>query len=102
EDDDDGDELSAPKEELMESILDACVTVLPDESLRWHYRSRHEHLITFSNHRFYDNSLVTFPAPVRESPDLGVQFVHVPDGVYDRSASRTNRVEARRVAERVC
>jgi very-short-patch-repair endonuclease len=102
EEEDDGNEPGAPREELMESILDACATVLPEESLRWHYRSRHEHLIAFSNHRFYGNSLVTFPAPLLEAPDLGVQFVHVPDGVYDRGGSRTNQVEARRVAERVC
>ncbi|HBN05550.1 MAG TPA: hypothetical protein DD434_07150, partial [Bacteroidales bacterium] len=32
-----------------ESILDEAVTVLPERSLKWHYRSRHEHLIAFSN-----------------------------------------------------
>ena len=32
-----------------ESILDEAVAVLPERSLRWHYRSRHEHLIAFSN-----------------------------------------------------
>ena len=31
--------------------------------LRWHYRSRHESLIAFSNSEFYDNRLVVFPSP---------------------------------------
>ncbi len=95
------DEEAEQSEEVMESILDACEALLPAESLRWHYRSRHEHLISFSNHHFYDNRLVTFPAPVLSAGDLGVHLIYVPDGVYDRARSRTNRVEARRVAERV-
>ena len=95
------DEEAEREEEVMESILDACEALLPAESLRWHYRSRHEHLISFSNHHFYNNKLVTFPAPVLSAEDLGVHLIHVPDGVYDRARSRTNRVEARRVAERV-
>ena len=88
-------------EEVMESILDSCSTVLPGESLRWHYRSRHEDLIAFSNHHFYNNGLVTFPAPTLETPELGVHFFNVPDGVYDRARSRSNRVEAKHVADRV-
>lgn len=94
------DDEEAP-EEMMESILDSCEAILPSESLRWHYRSRHESLIAFSNHNIYNNRLVTFPSPVRNSDRLGVHLINVPDGVYDRARSRTNRVEARRVAERV-
>ena len=67
--------------------------------LRWHYRSRHEGLIAFSNREFYDGELFTFPSPA--AGDRSVRFEHVPDGVYDRGGSRTNRVEARRVAEAV-
>lgn len=95
------DLLEEDATELTESILDLCETVLPTESLRWHYRSRHEDLIAFSNHQFYGNKLITFPAPEIESASLGVEFMHVPDGIYDRGGSRTNRVEARFVAERV-
>ena len=36
-----------------ESILEEAVTVLPERSLRWHYRSRDEHLIAFSNIKIY-------------------------------------------------
>ena len=31
-------------------------------ALRWHYRSRHEALIAFSNAEFYEGRLVTFPS----------------------------------------
>src|SRR5262249_18624923 len=51
---------------------------------------------------FYDNSLVTFPAPVDPAPrHMGISLEYVEDGVYDRGRSRTNRVEARRVAQLV-
>lgn len=99
--DSEADENVEMNEEVMESILDSCSTVLPGDSLRWHYRSRHEHLIAFSNHHFYNNGLVTFPAPTTETPELGVHFFHVPEGVYDRARSRSNRAEAKQVADRV-
>jgi hypothetical protein len=69
--------------------------------LRWHYRSRHESLITFSNQEFYDSELITYPGAVQESDDLGVHFEYVPDGVYLRGSSRDNPVEAEAVIERV-
>ncbi len=85
----------------LESLLDDCVAVVPvfrESYLRWHYRSRDEHLIKFSNHFFYDNRLITFPAASVDAPGQGVRLVHVPDGVYDRGRSRTNRREAHVVA----
>ena len=77
----------------MESILDECLASgLPKWNLSWHYRSKHESLITFSNHHYYDGSLITFPSPVTE--DRAVSFTYLEHGLYDRGKSRTNRVEA--------
>lgn len=84
-----------------DSILEEAVTVLPERSLRWHYRSRHEHLIAFSNIKIYNGSLITFPASVEKAPDCGVEYIHVSDGVYDRSGKRNNVIEARKVADLV-
>lgn len=76
----------------LESILDECLSIgLPKLGLDWHYRSKHESLITFSNATYYDNRLVTFPSPVTE--DTAVRLERV-QGVYDRGGSRTNRAEA--------
>ncbi|QOL49022.1 DUF3320 domain-containing protein [Massilia litorea] len=76
----------------LESILDECLGIgMPQLTLQWHYRSRHESLITFSNVTYYDNALVTFPSPY--TADTGVRFQRV-HGVYDRGGSRTNRAEA--------
>ncbi|MBN4082606.1 DUF4011 domain-containing protein [Phycisphaeraceae bacterium AH-315-B13] len=82
----------------MESILKECnASGIPALRLKWHYRSRHESLIAFSNQMYYQNELHTFPSPVGRSDRLGVSFCHVADGVYDRGKTRTNRVEAERV-----
>lgn len=87
-------------DESPESILDACTKVgMAEKRLRWHYRSRHEDLIAFSNRYFYDSDLVTFP-----SPDAGaraIDYIYVADGVYERARNRWNRVEARRVVDLV-
>jgi superfamily I DNA and/or RNA helicase len=85
--------------EDLESILDECLHAgLMSCFLGWHYRSRHESLIAFSNHRYYEGGLHIFPAAAL-SDRLGVSFVHVPDGVYEASGSRTNRREAEKVAD---
>ncbi len=85
----------------LESILDECSSAMPQHMLLWHYRSRHESLIAFSNRRFYGGRLFTFPSSGREEGEWGVSFTRVQDGIYDRSGTRTNVVEARKVAELV-
>lgn len=55
-------------EKDLESILDeAKASGLPTLMLNWHYRSRHESLIAFSNYHYYCNRLVTFPAADAEN-----------------------------------
>lgn len=82
--------------EDLESILDECLGAnLPQISLNWHYRSRHEDLIAFSNHRYYSGRLVTFPAPVTN--DRAVNFHYVGGGVYERGGARVNQTEAKSV-----
>ncbi|WP_127076741.1 DUF3320 domain-containing protein [Rhodomicrobium lacus] len=86
----------ASEVEDLESILDECLAAnIPSKRLAWHYRSRHESLIAFSNQNYYDGALVTFPSPVTE--DRAVRFEHVPDGIYERGSGRVNREEARAV-----
>jgi len=68
--------------------------------LRWHYRSRHEALIAFSNYRFYEGHLITYPSAQENGADVGVEFFHV-DGTYRRGGGADNPKEARAVAERV-
>ena len=98
----DDDAYDEEEPESFESVLDLCkgsglFTSIP---LRWHYRSQHEHLITYSNYSFYDANLLTFPGAVQEADDLGVEVFRV-DGVYRRGGQRDNPIEAQKVGERV-
>lgn len=91
-------ETTGDVREDLDSILEETAAVLPEKNLRWHYRSRTEELIQFSNHHYYNNSLRTFP---ENDPDVetGVYFEYVKDGVYDRGGSRQNEIEAQRVID---
>jgi len=99
-DDDDGYEED--QFDQFESVLGLCkgTELLHALPLRWHYRSRHEDLITFSNYRFYDGQLITYPGAETSRPDLGVAL-HVVDGIYRRGGRRDNPAEAEFIAERV-
>ena len=91
------------EEEVLdfESLLDLCkgqgISSLP---LLWHYRSRHESLITFSNRQFYNGRLYTFPGAVAEATNLGVELIRV-NGIYDRGGRRDNAIEAEKVVKRI-
>ncbi|MDO4839320.1 MAG: DUF4011 domain-containing protein [Desulfovibrionaceae bacterium] len=76
----------------FESVLDICSATMQQLRLCWHYRSRYEQLISFSNKNFYDSQLVTFPSSRADAPGTGVDYYHV-DGLFDRKA-HTNRKEA--------
>ena len=85
--------------EDLESILDDCLALpLPSRHLLCHYRSKHESLIAFSNAKFYENRLLTFPSP--DDRISKVSF-HQVKGVYDRGRTRTNVAEAQAVVEAV-
>lgn len=83
----------------FESVLDLCSASFPQRRLKWHYRSRFEQLIAFSNKNFYGNDLVTFPSAKAKGEGLGVEFVYA-GGIFDRK-SKTNRVEAELITDMV-
>ena len=85
--------------EDLESLLDDCLAIsMPQQYLKWHYRSRHESLITYSNIKYYDNKLLTFPSP----NDLisEVRIIH-PEGYYDKGKTKQNKAEARAVVDEI-
>jgi very-short-patch-repair endonuclease len=97
-DDDDGDADEATALEEADSILDAAMSPFaPARRLRWHYRSRDERLIAFSNQAFYDSDLVVFPAVHPGDPAYGIRFHRVANGLLN---NRRNLVEAGEVVAR--
>lgn len=85
--------------EDLESLLDDCLALsMPQEYLKWHYRSRHESLIAYSNMKYYDNKLYTFPSP----NDLKSQVRLIPvEGVYEKGGSKQNRAEAQAIVAEI-
>jgi hypothetical protein len=83
----------------LESVLDDFISLgYPARHLNWHYRSRHESLITFSNNYFYDGQLITFPSTDDQSSKVTFQFV---EGCYDHGRTRSNKAEAAAIVEDV-
>ena len=83
----------------MESILDDCKTLsLREYYLSWHYRSKHESLIAFSNSQYYDNRLFTFPSV--DDQIAKVKLVPV-EGVYDKGRTRSNPEESKAIVKEI-
>ncbi len=83
----------------LDSILDDCQALsLPDHYLAFHYRSKHESLIAFSNQEYYDGRLFTFPSA--DDRLKKVSLVKL-DGVYDKGGKRSNRAEAEAVVKEI-
>jgi superfamily I DNA and/or RNA helicase/very-short-patch-repair endonuclease len=84
----------AAYEPLGDSILDkARENFGSKRRLLWHYRSRHQALIEFSNKHIYDDSLVVFPSPTGEVAGMGVELIAIKNGIYN-SGLNQNEAEA--------
>lgn len=94
DDDDDATQVAD-----IESILGLFVARgMPQRMLRWHYRSRHQSLIAVSNSQFYENKLFIVPSPYTEEAGMGLRFHYVDKGIFESGASKSNPIEAKRVA----
>ncbi len=100
--DDEEDDTGLVTARELESILSlGKARGLTDTLLRWHYRSKHHSLIAVSNKRYYENRLYVVPSPWKQNAGLGLVWRHIKEGVYDRSNTRTNAIEANEVAKAV-
>jgi very-short-patch-repair endonuclease len=88
EDEADGDATA------YESLLDMMIPFVKGFHLNWHYRSRDESLISFSNRHIYDDRLVTFPGPGGADAISHVHVNEIPksDGQEESSAAEVNKV----------
>lgn len=77
------DDDESEEETRQESVLEAAAGRFhPCRRLKWHYRSEHGSLISYSNSEFYDNQLTIFPSPYDGHPEFGVSLVQT-KGIYD-------------------
>ena len=98
EDEADEDDDSAGATEGFESLLDLMAAFNEPWSLDWHYRSRDEALIAFSNRHIYGNRLVTFPG-TGKSP--AISHVLVPWEPGQDGQEESVSAEVKRVVELV-
>ena len=97
DDDDDGGDIFEGRESILDVMVGKVGTEFAERYLNVHYRSRSESLISFSNHAFYENRLLTFPGP--DPADVAVRDVYLPNATYDMGRTKTNREEAERVTD---
>lgn len=85
-------------EDLDNILEDALALSMPETSLLWHYRSRHESLIAYSNRTYYDNDLYTYPSPGELKSKVSYQYV---EATYGRGGTRANPKEAEAVVAEI-
>ena len=91
-----GQDDEHPEAEDLESVLEDCLALgIPEKHLIWHYRSKHESLIAFSNIMYYSSKLCTFPSP--DALDSKVTLRYMENGVYERGLSKVNKEEAEEI-----
>jgi len=98
--DDDGTDEDVYVDDIQvgnyESILAAMKSIVTKpRQLLWHYRSRDERLIAFSNNRIY-KSLITFPDA---DQDGALNFENVGNNIDAISKGATNKAEIKKVIE---
>ena len=86
EEDDDEDSIE-------DSIIEMTSRIFASRRLMWHYRSKHESLIAFSNKYFYDSKLFIYPSPHRQNEEFGIKFNKI-EGEFKAGK---NRIEAEAV-----
>ena len=99
---DDDEEYSVEAERMqdLESILDDCETLgLPSTRLSWHYRSNNESLIHFSNKRYYNHKLKTYPSI--DSMESKVRLRRIPNGYYQPGDKEPNPFEAEAIVKAI-
>lgn len=82
-------------ESILETAFEKCS---PVRNLIWHYRSKHESLIAFSNTKFYNRELIIYPSATTKTKDFGV-VNHYVKGEYS-SGRNAKEVDAVRDAAR--
>lgn len=91
------EEEDSEDETLAESILDLASRVYPAQMLEWHYRSRSDSLIAFSNKAFYGGRLIAPPSVKAFGQDGALKFINVENAYFTQKNG--NIKEAERVIE---
>jgi very-short-patch-repair endonuclease len=78
-----------------DSLLVAAKRIYGFDYLSWHYRSRYQELIEYSNHAFYDGALQVAANTDRATARAAIEWIRVP-GTWEK---QTNPVEVARCVD---
>lgn len=91
DEDDELDEESTDESMLSESLLVLAKRIYGYRYLVWHYRSKYQELIDFSNHAFYDGHLQVAPNILVTSNIPPIRWIKCENGLWE---NRQNLPEA--------
>jgi len=91
--DDEDLDLSTQVALEVESLLDLATSRFSSSRLNYHYRSKHEELINFSNYAFYDSRLQVVPNLNKSLQNRPIERIKV-DGKW---IDRKNETEAKKI-----
>jgi len=94
-DEDDAEDEDIPIYEEANSLLDVARFKYPNVMLNYHYRSKYEELISFSNHAFYKGRLYVSPN-IDDDIEPPIKVHKLSNGKW---SDRSNRAEAMKVVE---
>jgi len=92
EQEDEDEEISDEK-----SLLELARTRYRTINLSWHYRSKYQDLINFSNHAFYEGLLNVAPNAINDPQHPPIRWIPC-NGMWDH---QTNAIEAKRVVDEI-
>nr|WP_321298882.1 DUF4011 domain-containing protein [uncultured Sphaerochaeta sp.] len=84
----------------LDNILEDCsVLEMPETLLRWHYRSNHESLISFSNRKYYKGNLLSYPSVDSNVPHVHMRYIS--SGYYSSGENVPNQFEVTAIRKEV-
>jgi very-short-patch-repair endonuclease len=95
EEEDEEEEPELLEAQRTDSLLVAAKRIYGFDYLSWHYRSRYQELIEYSNHAFYDGALQVAANTDRATARAAIEWLRVA-GTWDK---QTNAVEVTRCVD---
>lgn len=89
-----------PTDEFEDDEIESFLSLVnkraqgPRHTLEWHYRSKWQELIDFSNHAFYEKKLQVAPNVRKNPPVPPIRWVSVENGFWE---NRSNMAEAQKI-----
>ncbi|MCQ6265131.1 AAA domain-containing protein [Fictibacillus sp. WQ 8-8] len=79
--------------EHSESLLNLSKRILPEKMLQWHYRSKFEELINFSNHAYYNGNIQIAPNVTPLKDPAAIKWHKITNGKWINQCNEAEAME---------